>query len=128
MKNSNQILLLGTVLTAFAVGIGAFGAHALKDILDTNETTAIFETGSKYHFYHALGMLLIGLIAERRSNKFINLSALLILIGTLIFSFSLYVLAITNIRWLGAVTPIGGTAMIAGWISLAVGISATGKR
>ncbi len=98
-----------------AIAIGAFGAHGLKNILLENNSSEIFNTASKYHFYQTLGLLFIGLFAQKNSFKGIYLSSIFMLLGMIIFSSTLYVLAITNLKWLGAITPIGGTLMIIGW-------------
>ena len=102
--------------------IGAFGAHGLSKILTENGRTETFETGVKYHMYHAFGLLITGLILFQVQSKYINLAGLFFLIGVLIFSGSLYILSLTNIKWLGAITPIGGLFLIAGWLSLGHGL------
>ncbi|WP_026464744.1 DUF423 domain-containing protein [Adhaeribacter aquaticus] len=116
------ILVIGALLGALGVMIGAFGAHGLAKILEANGRTETFETAVKYHMYHALAMLVTGLILFNVPSKFIHLAGLFFLIGVLIFSGSLYILSLTNIKWLGAITPIGGLFLIAGWLSLGHGI------
>lgn len=102
-----------------AVLLGAFGAHALRDRLSA-EMLRIFETGVQYHFYHALGLLAIGLVAwHLPESGLLKWSGWLMLAGIVIFSGSLYLLSILGIRWLGAITPIGGTAFIVAWVLLA---------
>ena len=96
-----------------AVALGAFGAHALKGILAENNTAAIWEKAVFYQFIHTV-MLFV--LAERK--PFPRVPFWSFLIGILIFSGSLYVLAVTNIRWLGAITPIGGASFIVGWVCL----------
>ena len=120
MKNQ-QILLSGTVFMALGVLLGAFGAHALKSSLSP-EMLAVYKTGVEYQFYHALGLLLIGLIGFRFESKWLHWSGILLIFGIIIFSGSLYALSISGIKILGAITPIGGLAFVAGWICLAVGI------
>jgi len=105
-------------LAGLAVLLGAFGAHALKSKV-LPEDLAIFETGVRYHFYHALGLLIIGAIGFQVSQEIIQLPATLITVGIVIFSGSLYLLVLANIRWLGAITPIGGLCFIFGWLLLA---------
>ena len=117
--NQKQTLLTGAILMALAVGIGAFGAHGLKALLLANDKTAVFETAVKYHAYHALGMLLVGTLYTKIESTALKWISLSFLLGTLIFSGSLYTLAITNIGWLGAITPFGGVGFIVGWIGLA---------
>ena len=118
---SKSILLAASVLLALAVGIGAFGAHGLKSQL-TSEMMQIYKTGVEYHFYHALGLLLIGVLAISMPSGFLNWAAILLAIGIVLFSGSLYLLAISGIKWLGAITPLGGLSFIAGWILLFVAV------
>ena len=117
-----KIILICAALTlAVGVAIGAFGAHGLKTRLSP-EMMAVYKTGVEYHFYHALGLLLVGILAIQMPSMYLSLSACFLLAGILIFSGSLYVLAITGIKWIGAITPIGGLSFIAGWIFLLVAV------
>jgi len=118
---SRSILLIAALLLALAVILGAFGAHALKERL-TADMMQVYETGVKYHFYHALGLLLVGVLAIQMPSTLMNWSAICLIAGIVIFSGSLYVLAITGIKWLGAITPIGGLSFIAGWVLLALAV------
>lgn len=120
MKNRN-ILLAGSVFMALAVSLGAFGAHALKKILSP-EMLTIYHTGVEYQFYHALGLLIIGVIGFQIKSKLIGWAGILLTAGIILFSGSLYVLALSGIKGLGAITPIGGISFVAGWIILAIGI------
>ena len=120
MKNQ-QILLVGAIFMALGVLFGAFGAHALKSSLSP-EMLAVYKTGVEYQFYHALGLLLIGLIGFRIESKWLRWSGILLIFGIIIFSGSLYALSISGIKILGAITPIGGLAFVAGWICLAIGL------
>jgi len=99
-----------------AVALGAFGAHGLKDLLAHNGTAAIWEKAAFYHFIHAV-MLFI--LAERKVLPVFAWWSFFI--GIVIFSGSLYLLAVTDVRWLGAVTPVGGVSLMAGWLALALG-------
>ncbi len=113
-------IALGSINAALAVIFGAFGAHALKARISP-EMLNVYHTGSQYHFYHALGMLLVGVLATQLQNQgALRLSGFLMLAGVVLFSGSLYLLAITGVTWLGAVTPLGGVAFIAAWIVLAL--------
>ncbi len=112
-------LITGSLLGALSVMIGAFGAHALKSILTINNRTDVFETAVKYQFYHAIALLMTGLILFKVQHKLLDYAGISFIVGTIIFSGSLYILCITNIKWLGAITPIGGLFMIAGWLLLA---------
>lgn len=115
-------LLTGSLLGGLSVALGAFGAHALKKILEAHQQTHTFELASRYQFYHALAILITGVLLLHQPQKMLVYSGYSFLIGTLIFSGSLYVLALTNIRWLGAITPIGGVGLILGWLFLLLGI------
>lgn len=114
---SKTILLTGAALLTLAVILGAFGAHALKEKLG-NEMMQIYKTGVEYHFYHALGLLLIGGLSLQMPSTLINWSSVCLTAGIVIFSGSLYLLSITGINWLGAITPVGGLSFIAGWVLL----------
>jgi len=115
----NAWFSLGATFAAIGVGLGAFGAHGLKSRL-TPDMLAIFETGVRYHLIHAIGLLAVGWAADRWGGNGFQFAGWAFAIGIAIFSGSLYVLSIAGIRWLGAVTPLGGLAFIAGWIALAV--------
>ena len=118
---SKTILLTASVVLTMAVIIGAFGAHGLKSHL-TNEMMQVYKTGVEYHFYHALGLLLIGVLSVSMPSGLLNWSAIFLTLGIILFSGSLYILAITGIKWLGAITPLGGLSFIAGWIILFVAV------
>jgi uncharacterized membrane protein YgdD (TMEM256/DUF423 family) len=118
---AKTILMTASILLALAVALGAFGAHGLKSQLST-DMMQTYKTGVEYHFYHALGLLLIGILSFSMPSGLLNWSAILLFAGIIIFSGSLYVLAITGIKWLGAVTPLGGLSFIAGWILLFLAI------
>ena len=120
MKNQT-ILLAGAIFMALAVLLGAFGAHALKKVLSP-DMLAIYKTGVEYQFYHALGLLLIGVIGFHIRSRYLQWAGLFISIGIIIFSGSLYVLTLSGIKALGAITPIGGLSFVAGWIFLAIAI------
>ena len=113
------ILITGAVFMALAVILGAFGAHALKKVLSP-EMLTIYHTGVEYQFYHALGLLIIGLTGFHIQSKYLNWAGLLLTLGIIIFSGSLYVLTLTGIKVLGAITPLGGVSFIVGWIYFAV--------
>ena len=115
-------LIAGAVNAMLAVGLGAFGAHGLKSRLSA-ELLAVYQTGVQYHGYHALGLILIGIIAlHLPASVWLKWSGGLMLVGILCFSGSLYLLAITGIRWLGAITPLGGLAFLIAWLLLAVAV------
>ena len=110
----------GSLSAFLAVALGAFGAHGLKNRL-TPEMLTIFEVGARYHIYHAFALLAVGLALIRWPAASILAAGWLFLAGTVIFSGSLYMLSLTGIRWLGAITPIGGVAFLLGWLFLAWG-------
>ncbi|TDO02550.1 DUF423 domain-containing protein [Sunxiuqinia elliptica] len=118
---NKTILLTAAFLLALAVILGAFGAHGLKEKLG-NEMMQIYKTGVEYHFYHALGLLLVGVLAGQMPSSLMNWSAICLTVGIVIFSGSLYTLAITGVRWLGAITPLGGLSFIAGWVLLFIAV------
>ena len=109
---------LGALLAGIAVGLGAFGAHALSGTLDP-EDLVTFETGVRYQMYHALALLAVAWAVGRWESVQLEWAGWLFLFGILVFSGSLYILVLTGQRWLGAVTPLGGLAFIAGWLLLA---------
>ena len=114
------ILLTAGISGALAVGLGAFGAHGLEPILIKNGRLDTFETAVNYHFYHTLGLLGLGILALIKPEwRKISSAAWAMVLGILIFSGSLYVLSLTGITWLGAITPIGGIGFIVGWLTLA---------
>ncbi len=108
--NNSVAIRISALMGFLAVALGAFGSHGLKSILTENVTTAIWEKAVIYHFIHAI-MLFI--LAGRRPVQ--SIPWLCMLVGILIFSGSLYLLAVTNMRWLGAITPIGGVSFLLGW-------------
>jgi len=110
----------GAVLCGLGVVIGAFGAHGLRDRLSA-DMLAIFETGVRYHLIHALALLAVAWAASRWPGPYIVAAGWLFTVGIMIFSGSLYILAISGFRWLGAITPIGGLCLIVGWGFLALG-------
>ena len=118
---TKTILITASFLLALAVALGAFGAHSLKAYI-SGDMMQTYKTGVEYHFYHALGLLLIGVLSVSVPSGLLNWSAILLFAGIILFSGSLYVLAITGIKWLGAITPIGGLSFIAGWILLLLAI------
>lgn len=105
---------LGAALAFLAVAAGAFGAHGLRDRL-SQDMLAIYEIAVRYQMYHALALLAVSLAAARLPGSALNLAGWMFLAGVLIFSGSLYLLALTGIRWLGAITPLGGVAFLVGW-------------
>lgn len=114
------VLVTAAALGAFSVMIGAFGAHALQELLEAKGRTATFETAVQYQFYHSLALLAIGILMFRVEDKLLNYAAFSMIAGIVIFSGSLYLLSGSGYRWLGMITPIGGLFFIAGWVLLFV--------
>lgn len=112
-------ITLASLSGMFAVGFGAFGAHALRSRLDEN-ALGVYHTAVQYHFCHSLALLAVGIIAlSQPQAALLRSSGWLFIIGIVVFSGSLYLLSISGLRWLGAITPLGGLAFIAGWGCLA---------
>jgi len=111
-------LALGALSAAISVGAGAFGAHALRTRLP-EDLLVVFETGARYQMFHALGLVAAAWASGRFPGPAAAWAGWLFLAGTVLFSGSLYALALTGVRGLGAVTPLGGVAFIAGWVALA---------
>ena len=113
-------LIVGSFLCLMAVVIGAFGAHALSDLLVANDRVETFELANRYQFYHGLGLMLISVarINTGRISRFCNA---FMFAGTLVFCGSLYLLCLTNASWLGAITPIGGLLLVVAWIMALIG-------
>jgi uncharacterized membrane protein YgdD (TMEM256/DUF423 family) len=109
---------LGSVLAGLAVGLGAFGAHGLRNVLSVDDL-ATFETGVRYQMYHGLALLGVAWAAARWETTAVVVAGWSFVAGIVLFSGSLYLLVITGPRWLGAVTPLGGVAFLVGWALLA---------
>jgi uncharacterized membrane protein YgdD (TMEM256/DUF423 family) len=113
---------VGSAAAGLGVVLGAFAAHGLRGKLDP-ELLATFETGVRYHMYHALALLAVGWAATRWATPWVQAAGWLFTAGVVVFSGSLYLLALSGTRWWGAVTPFGGLAFILGWVSLLVAAS-----
>ena len=118
---------LGALLGALSVMLGAFGAHALKQLI-SDKSLVIFETAVRYQYYHVVALLLTGILYKEFSNNYMQWAGRLFCLGILFFSGSLYLLAFiditenTGLKWIGAITPLGGACFIAGWLSMAAGV------
>lgn len=117
MSVSQLLLLAGALYGFLGVAFGAFGAHALKARLSP-ELLAVWKTAVEYQFYHALALVLVALIAAQRPSIALTNAGICFALGVLIFSGSLYALALSGVRWLGALTPIGGLLLLLGWALL----------
>jgi uncharacterized membrane protein YgdD (TMEM256/DUF423 family) len=119
-------LALGAASAFIAVAAGAFGAHALRTRL-TPDMLAMFEVGARYQMYHALALIACAWAVTKWPGGWVVASGWSFVAGTLIFSGTLYALALTGMRWLGAVTPVGGVALLAGWVCLAAAALKSGE-
>jgi uncharacterized membrane protein YgdD (TMEM256/DUF423 family) len=115
---------MGAGSALVAVGAGAFGAHGLRARLSP-ELLAVFETAARYQMYHALALLAVAWAVTRWPGALPQWAGWLFVAGTVLFSGSLYLLALTGIRWLGAITPLGGLAFLAGWLCLLLAAART---
>ncbi|WP_209977872.1 DUF423 domain-containing protein [Paenibacillus eucommiae] len=115
-------VVLGSLNAFLAVALGAFGAHALKAKL-SKEMLEIYQTGVQYHMIHAVGLILIALLADKLGNStLVNISGWSMMIGIVLFSGSLYVLSLSGIKILGAITPLGGVGFLLAWVLIAVAV------
>jgi uncharacterized membrane protein YgdD (TMEM256/DUF423 family) len=118
--NPKHCITCGGVLGGLAVVLGAFGAHGLDDYLVEHNQAANFETAVRYQMYHALALVLLGILAERRSTTALRVAAWCFVTGVVLFCGALYGVALARISQLGMVAPIGGALLIAGWAALVV--------
>lgn len=122
--NQRTTLITGVIFSGLAVAIGAFGAHALRPLLEEHARVDTFELAVRYQFYHSFAILFSGILMINFRSRHVNRAVICFIAGIIIFSGSLYVLSLTGIRALGAITPIGGLSFIAGWLLLLLGINA----
>lgn len=115
------LLAFGGASAFIAVALGAFGAHALKAVA-APDLLVTFDVGVRYQMYHALGAIAAGLVHARRPTKLVAASGVLFLVGTVLFSGSLYALVLSGVRSLGMITPLGGAAFLAGWLCFVRGV------
>ncbi|WP_287831912.1 DUF423 domain-containing protein [Idiomarina sp.] len=117
---SQLLLIIAAIYGAVAVALGAFAAHGLKSRL-SEQLLAVFQTGVTYQFYHTLALLLAGLWLRFAPSPWVAAAGIFWALGVVLFSGSLYALALTRIKWFGPITPLGGLLFILGWICLLVG-------
>ncbi len=120
--NQQNTLLTAAILGCLSVGLGAFGAHALKETLTASGRVDTYELAVKYQFYHTLALLAIGLLMSKIPGSPLMISSALIAGGVILFSGSLYLLALTSLRFVVFLTPLGGVLMLAGWATMAYAI------
>lgn len=121
--NKNQTLITGAILGGLSVCIGAFGAHLLKPMLIAAGRFDTFELAVRYQYYHTFALLITGLLMHHYTSKKLGYAAFCFLLGVLFFSGSLYVLCFTGVTVLGAVTPIGGTLFVFGWVLMLLAVA-----
>ncbi|MCM2349764.1 MAG: DUF423 domain-containing protein [Bacteriovoracaceae bacterium] len=114
---AKRAFIIGTALLALGVLIGAFGAHGLKNMVEA-EKLVTFETGVRYHFYHAFGILIVGILQQLFQSVRLSASLFSFLVGTLLFSFNCYLYVITGIKTFAMIVPIGGVLFVIGWVAL----------
>ena len=122
MRSMSKIIFsIGSILAGLGVVAGAFASHGLKGYL-TESALYIWQTGVKYQMYHSLALLLVAMVMrlETSVSRCLNLTAIAFVLGIFLFSGSLYSLSLSNIRWLGIITPVGGIAFIIGWFCFAI--------
>ncbi|HUL70419.1 MAG TPA: DUF423 domain-containing protein [Gemmatimonadales bacterium] len=117
---SRLFLVIGAVFGFLGVAAGAFAAHALRGMIPP-DLLAVFETGARYQMYHGLALLAVAWLSSQMPSRWITASGWLFVVGTVLFSGSLYALALTSNNRLGMITPFGGVALLAGWASLGIG-------
>jgi uncharacterized membrane protein YgdD (TMEM256/DUF423 family) len=117
---SNLFIGLGALSAFISVAAGAFGAHALKQVLDA-DMLAVYHTAVDYQFFHSIGLLAVGILHKTAARNCHLLAAWSMLAGIVIFSGSLYALSLTGMKWLGMITPIGGVGFLVAWLALALG-------
>ena len=118
---TRNLFLSGVFFCALSVVMGAFGAHSLKDKL-SQYSMSIYDKAVLYQFFHAIAILFVAVLNKIFDTQDFSISGILLIIGILLFSGSLFILAITDMKWLGAITPIGGTLFIVGWLILFIKI------
>ena len=118
---ASRFIILAAILGFAGVALGAFGSHGLGTILETNGREQTFRTGTLYHLIHAVAILQTAILIRDNSTKWFAWAGYLFAFGILLFSGSLYALAITNIGIFGAIAPLGGLAFLGGWVSLTIG-------
>lgn len=120
-KTTKNFIIIGAILMALCVALGAFGAHGLKNILH-EEMLKVYHTGVEYQFYHSLGILFIAFLSHIIDSKKVKIAGYLMFISIVVFSGSLYILTLTGITIIGAITPIGGVGFIVSWILVALSV------
>lgn len=116
---AKRSLVLGSSLLAIGVLIGAFGAHGLKNMVEADKLVT-FETGVRYHFYHAFGLIIVGMLQQMFQDLRLNVSLYSFFVGILLFSFNCYLYVITGIKAFAMIVPVGGILFVVGWVVMTV--------
>lgn len=117
---AKRSLIVGSFLLSLAVLIGAFGAHGLKSMVDADKLVT-FETGVRYHFYHAFGVLFVGVFQQLFQTIKLNVSFFAFVVGILLFSFNCYLYVVTGMKAFAMIVPVGGLMFVLGWVMMSVG-------
>jgi uncharacterized membrane protein YgdD (TMEM256/DUF423 family) len=120
MLNQRSTLIAASFCGILAVGLGAFGAHALKDLLTANNRLDTYELATRYHFYHTLALMALAILMDKFPGNLIKTGTTLMFVGMILFSGSLYALSLSNITKIAIITPFGGVFMIAGWVAILI--------
>ena len=115
MSNSRTWVIIASILGLTGVALGAFGAHGLEATLEANNRADTFETAARYHMYHALALFAVAWLSIQYTTKWVSYAGFFLTIGVIVFSGSLYILAIADIGFMGAIAPVGGASLIIGW-------------
>lgn len=126
--DQRKTYLTGIVVAGLGVAIGAFGAHALRLVLEENARTETFELAVRYQFYHAFAILFSGLLMSHFQIGYLKEAVICFMAGIVIFSGSLYALSLSGLTFMGAITPVGGVLLIAGWLLLFFSVKTKGPR
>jgi uncharacterized membrane protein YgdD (TMEM256/DUF423 family) len=113
----------GAIFAGLSIALGAFGAHAFKEVLELSNRTETYEIAARYQMYGALALIAVGILTDKIPHKFLTWAGYCFIVGTIIFSGSLYLICITGVKMWGAVAPIGGAGLMAGWILFFMGVS-----
>lgn len=127
MNAKRTIIQAGILFSVLGVALGAFGAHALYDVLERNDRIDTYELAVRYQFYHSFAIIISGVLYRMKVIKYFIYAAVCFGLGIIFFSGSLYILSLTGVRGFGAITPAGGILFIAGWVLLLAGAGRTGR-
>jgi uncharacterized membrane protein YgdD (TMEM256/DUF423 family) len=113
----------GAILAGLSIALGAFGAHAFKEVLKLSNRIETYETAARYQMYGALALIFVGILTDKIPHKFLTWAGYAFILGTIVFSGSLYLICATGVKMWGAVAPIGGASLMVGWVLFFMGVS-----